>query len=80
MANTWLDVAEEVSREGRSKAFSVIVQLNRLIVSSSIVHTVPVQVVMIGTSAGAVGTEYNCDLLAEEVAKVGPRLALVSST
>ena len=40
-----------------------------------------IQVVMIGTSAGAVGTEYNCDLLAEEVAKVGgPRLALVSST
>ena len=30
-----------------------------------------IQVVMIGTSAGAVGTEYNCDLLAEEVAKVG---------
>ena len=34
-----------------------------------------VQVVMIGTSAGAVGTEYNCDLLAEEVAKVGSILA-----
>ena len=39
-----------------------------------------VQVVMIGTSAGAVGTEYNCDLLAEEVAKVGSILALTSST
>ena len=38
-----------------------------------------IQVVMIGTSAGAVGTEYNCDLLAEEVAKVGSILALTSS-
>ena len=40
----------------------------------------PWQKTLIGTSAGAVGTEYNCDLLAEEVAKVGSILALTSST
>ena len=28
------------------------------------------QVVLIGTSAGAVGTEYNCDYLADELQKV----------
>ena len=60
MANTWLDVAEEVS------SLLLLLLLLLLLFTMS-----GVQVVMIGTSAGAVGTEYNCDLLAEEVAKVG---------
>jgi len=32
------------------------------------------QVVLIGTSAGAVGTEYNCDYLADELQKVNPNI------
>ena len=36
--------------------------------------TTTVKVTLIGTSAGAVGVEFNCDLVAEELHKLAPSL------